>query len=550
MTDPTDVNAFEAVNVGGVIISSPIDPDTIEGITELSQPGGELDQTNRVVARALASWAEEVQGGGGFVNRGRQAIFERDKYVTPQKIYEQMDVAYDALDDDIVANALDVTESLAFNRVRVIAEDEDQQNVWNQVLADLDMDTWIRQAWRELFTVSHYYGVRWWGNKEYKVDVKRDKRKARKKMDLVVPTQIGFLDPMRVVPVNPNFFGDYQYAWMADEGDMALFDDVNAKVQSDELVDALFSKKYKPSKTEAAQLDKHGVQTDRLLLLNPEFVWRHTLTTSVYERWPRLRLKSLFPLLDLKTQLRAMDRAVLLSGTNFIVLVKKGTDEHPVRKVSEMEGVVDQVRTVSRSPVIVSDHRLNIEIITPDLTNILNTEKWSTIDTRLQMRLWGTFVTNPTEGRDDSLTLGRVIARGISSRRHMLKRDIEKNLIRPVMELNDDLDSKTKVEFTPQRIELEMDEGIANIIQELRDRGDISRETTLNELGFDQETEAVRREREDDKYDDVFKPPQIPFDSPEKTPGGKTPGASGRKGGRPAGSGDKEPTRKKKTSDG
>lgn len=542
MTEPTDANAFEAwQGEDGVMIVAERDPDTVEAAMEMAGPGGELENTNRQVARALASWAEDVQGGGGSRNRRNQTLFERDKYITPAKIYEQMALAYEALDDDIIANALDVTESLAFNRVRAISEDEDQQNVWNQILGDLDMDNWIRQAWSELFTVSHYYGVRWWGVKGYNVEAKRETRKARKKFEVITPTKLGFLDPMRVVPVDPNFFGEYSYAWIADAGDMALYDSVNANTQSDDLVSKLFSSKYVPGETEEAQLKKQDIPVDRLLLLNPEFVWGHTLTTSTYKRWPRLRLKSLFPLLDLKTQMRAMDRAVLLSGTNFIVLVKKGTDAHPIKKAAEMDSVVEQVRTVSRSPVIVSDHRLSIEIITPDLSFVLNAEKWSTVDTRLQMRLWGTFVTNPTEGRDTSLTLGRVIARGISSRRHMLKRDIERNIIKPVTDLNDNFDAKTKIEFTPQRIELEMDESIANIIQELRDRGDISRETTLNELGFNQDIEAVRREREDDKYEDIFVPPQIPFDSPEK----KTPGGEGRKGGRPAGSPTEKKTEKK-----
>ena len=64
-------------------------------------------------------------------------------------------------------------------------------------------------------------------------------------------------------------------------------------------------------------------------------------------------------------------------------------------------------------------------------------------------------------------------------------------------------------------------------LQELRDRGDLSRETTLSEFQFDQELEAQRRENEDDKYGKIFKPVNVPFDSPNKT----TPSGSGRKGG-------------------
>jgi len=522
-----DVSAHEAYEVDGQIIVAERDPEIVEAAADMARPGGELDSTNRVVARAIASWAEDIQGSS---SRSSQALFERDKYVTPAKIYKQMEVAYSALDDDIVANALDVTEALAFNRVRAISDDEDTQNVWNQILGDLNMDAWIRQAWSELFTVSHYYGIRWWGAKEYTVQGVRDKRKSRKKYNIIVPTELGFLDPMRVVPIAPDMFGNYRLAWIADEGDMKLYDSTDAATQSDDVVKSLFVSHYTPSKSEEKMLSKQGVETDRLLELNDEFVWMGTQTKPPYERWPRIRLKSIFPLLDLKTQLRQMDRAVLLSGTNFIVLVKKGTDAHPVKKASEMESVVEQVRTVSRSPVIVSDHRLEIEIITPDLTAVLNSEKWNTIDSRIAMRLWGTFVSNPTEGRDTSLTLGRVIARGISSRRHMLKRDIERNIFKEVRELNeDDFGENAKLEFTPQRIELEMDEAIANIIQELRDRGDLSRETTLNELGFDQETEAARREYEDKKWKKVFEPPTIPFDSPQKTQG--TPQGDGRKSG-------------------
>lgn len=512
----TDSNTFEAWSDGdGNVIMAERDPEVFEAAANIAS-NNEIWATNSTVGRALASWAEDVQGVGRN-DRWSETIFERNKYVTPSGIYDQMKVAYEAVDDDIVSNSLDTTESLAFNRVRAVSEDEDQQNVWNQILGDLELDSWIRQAWREMFTVSHYYGVRWWGRKTYKVETKREKRKARKGFDIIVPTDLGFLDPLRVVPVKPNVFGKYSLAWQADDGDMALYDDVKAKSQSDEVVSSLFVKKYNPGEAEESQLKKQGVNTDRLLLLNDEFVWMHSATKMPYERWPRIRMKSLFPILDLKTQLRAMDRAVLLSGTNFIVLVKKGTDALPVRKNAELDLVLEQVRTISKSPVIVSDHRLNIEIITPEIDHVLNEEKWNILDSRISMRLLGTFVANPTEGRDTSLTLGRVIARGIASRRHMIKRDIEANIMKEVADLNEDFDASTKLDFTPQRIELEMDEAIAGIIQELRDRGDISRETTLNELGFDQDLEAVRREREDDKYEDVFTPPTIPFDSPNKT---------------------------------
>jgi hypothetical protein len=77
-----------------------------------------------------------------------------------------------------------------------------------------------------------------------------------------------------------------------------------------------------------------------------------------------------------------------------------------------------------------------------------------------------------------------------------------------------------------------MDDQIATIMQELRDRGDISRESLLNELGYDQELEARRREREKERFDKIFTPTNVPFDSPDKT----TPGGAARSNTRRQGS--------------
>jgi hypothetical protein len=358
---------------------------------------------------------------------------------------------------------------------------------------------------------------------------KREKREARKEYDLVVPIALGLLDPTRIVPVNADPFGNTDLAWIATDGEMELYGGDEPTVQTDEVVSALFDGKYEPTPKEVAEFGREDIPPDSLMKLNPEFVWRHTLTKTPFERWARIRMKGLFPVLDLKHQLREMDRAFLLGGINFIVLVTRGTDTIPTTK-QEVDQTTAQVRAQSRSPVIVSDHRINIEIITPDVTHILNEDKWAVLDERLLMRLWGTFsLPSETSNRETSISLGRVIARSLASRRHMMKRSLEKNLVRAVSDhpLNQsaDFDAATTIEFAPRRMELEFDSSVVTMIQELRDRGDLSRETVLTEFNFDQELEAARREYEDERYPDVFEPTNVPFDSPAKT----TPGGSGRK---------------------
>lgn len=527
-------SATEAYVKDGIVISSEIDPDEVEESLK-GEVGRQLAVISPQVRRALASWAEDIQPNypvrdGG--RPGRQGYWPRDRYVTPGKVFEQMALAYQALDDDIVGAVADTSEAIAFQKVAFQCEDQDQDDVWSQIGRDLNLDNFLRVAWRELLTVSQFYGVRYWGTKEYRVRGDGDIRARRKTFRLRVPTQLGFLDPTRVVPVESDIFGEARLCWVASQWEADAWNDLAG---STDFASLLIEGKYKPTPKEEADFNKEGIPVDNLWLLNPEMVFRHTLTRSPYERWARLRMKGVFPLLDLKAHLREMDRAWVRGGINFIVLVTRGTDERPTNR-AEVDSTTEMMRTHSRSPVIVSDHRISIEIITPEVEHVLDKEKWTVLDERIMMRLWGTFqLPSETSNRETSITLGRVIARGLASRRHMLKRTIEKELIRAINEhpVNEKagFTESCSIEFAPRQMDLQLDPSLITLIQELRDRGDLSRETVLTEFNFNQKIEAHNREIEDEKYGEIFKPVNVPFDSPEKT----TPGGSGRTGGRPPG---------------
>lgn len=518
-----DENYHEAtVTNEGAIVVSEVAPDEVIGSEAFTNVAPQIQ-------RALASWAEDVRSGP----RRNRGLFQRDKYVTPGSVLKQMALAYDAADDDIVAGVLESSESISFQKVSAESEDKDQEDIWNQIFRDLDLDGWLRTAHRELMLVSQFYGVRWWGQKRYRVRGEGEGgRQRRKEYNLSVPVAMGFLDPLRVVPVNLDLFGNSQLAWIASDEELGMID--NDPDMQDRLVRRLFTGRYQPSRSEEQKLQKEDIPVDRLALLNPEFVFQHSLTKGPFERWAHVRMKSLFPILDLKHQLREMDRAWLLGGINFVVLVTRGSDEKPA-STTEVSNTAEMMRTQSKSPVIVTDHRISIEIISPEVEHVLDRDKWAVLDERLLMKMWGTFMLASDQGaRETSVTLGKVIARGLASRRHMLKRSLEKELIRMVQDspLNQDQEftEKTRIEFHPRHIELEFDMALIQMLQELRDRGDISRESILSELGFDQDLEAMRREFEDEEYGDVFEPVNVPFDSPNRT----TPGGSGRQGGRPS----------------
>jgi len=216
-------------------------------------------------------------------------------------------------------------------------------------------------------------------------------------------------------------------------------------------------------------------------------------------------MKSVFELLDLKQQLKAMDRATLIGATSFIVLIRKGTDREPAKQF-EIDALQTQVRTISKVPVIVGDHRLSIEIITPKTDKTLDAERYANLDLRISGRLYGMFITTHA-GRDDSLKLARVVARGLESRRFMQKRAFMKNIFIPTYELNTALQASPEMVFHPKRISLDFDPSLATFLLDLRDRGDISRSSVLSEIDYDEISEAQKRKVEIEKYDKLFLPP-------------------------------------------
>ncbi len=510
---------------------------------------------------ALVSWSNNIQNRAG-------GIFERDRYLTPPEIFKQFKTALDAAEsDDIVSGVLETTESLAFNNVRIECEDEDEEDIWNQILEDLDFYTRAREMWRELFIVSQFYVAVFWTKKTYKVRGKTTSGNKKRKsfVNIKVPGAISILDPLKVVPVGNFLFGQEQLAYIADRGEAKSFDDVLAGNNSSDLVVAqLLQGKYTPDKEEKKYLAEiTGKNVDNLYLLNPKSVWRHTATRPSYQRFATVRMKSVFELLDIKQQLRQSDRAHLLGNTNFIVLVKKGSDAMPA-KASEVQNLANQVKMAAKVPVIVGDHRIDVEIVTPKMDFTLIPEKYNTLDARLTARLFQILMTgnysSGTKG-DDSIKLARVVARGMEARRTMIGQAFLKNVLLHVLKDNKDVFTSTpQMHFQPRRIALDFDPNVLNFYQELRDRGDLSRETLLSEMDIDQEEEARRRQREQVLYDKTFKPPMAMLEpgapggppaapQPEPAPTGvggntgkpgntgKTPGgkSSGRSGGRKGG---------------
>ena len=492
-----------------------------------------LDQTglpesagvHREVSAAVGDWLYRTgvypaQNIGPFGPKGgseRSDIFARRRYEVSSDVYEQMRTARQAVsDDDVISGVAEVTEGLMFQGLKFESSDPDESDVFNQLARDLDLDSFVRQAYRELFTYSQVVVASLWTTKEYTPrGTTEGGRKRRRIFRVDVPERLFVLDSLKVIPMQPDVTGRDRLLWYATEEELAAFLSGRDKVLRE-----LCTRQVTLTESQILTLPT-GVNPDMLLELNPERVWRHTVTKPGYARWADIRIRGVFQLLDLKQNLFDADRAALSGNARYIVLVRKGTDQRPATP-EELANTRENFSVVAKFPVITSDHRLSIEIVAPKMDLTLNTQKYDTIDRRLLARTLGALTTSSTGQRNEStLTVARMVGRLLESKRHMIKRALEANVFKRIVDGNDDFGSIPSLTYLPARIELDNDGHIVQAIIGARARNELSRESYLEFLGFDQGSELQRREMEKvSGADDVFQT-RNPFDSPaNNNPGG------------------------------
>lgn len=456
---------------------------------------------------SLTRWTDRAQGRN-------QGLLSRDHYVSPQGIFQEFRIAQDAAEtDDVVAGIAETTEQLAFNRCVMECQDEAEQNIWDQILYDVEIETVLRRIWRELFITSNCYVAVLYGKKSYKVEGQSDGKRGRKKeyKDLRVPIGFTMLDPLKVLPVGNFMFGQEQLVYRASPYEALQFQETLAGNNSSDLVvSTLIKGRYPMTLAEAGDLTRvTGEQisiVDNYFILDPQKVFRITATRPDYDRFATCRMRAVFELLDMKSQLRQQDRAFLLGAANFIVLVRKGTDHLPA-KPGEVAELGNQIRMNPKVPLIVADHRVEVEIITPKLDRTLAPERYNALDSRLSanlLRLLTLGGYSAGTATDDSIKLLRIVAKGMESRRATIRDHLMRKVFIPTWENNVRLVDRPKFRFYPQRISLDFDPNVLAFLQDSRERLDLSRETMLAELDISEEDEAHKRRREIELYDHLF----------------------------------------------
>jgi hypothetical protein len=566
VTTGTDIDKV-ATAYDGVVLPGERNVVYSDGTEEIAG----VDSYIREIALQVQSWAKDTR------ERGVHSMIDRKKWEPSENPFKHLEQAKHLLgSNDLVGTFQEVVEGLAFGGVKWESDDADKSDLWNQMAAEQNLDEAIRKLYREIWSCSQVVVAAWWDYGDFVIRGKTKAGNARKKrMKIWYPRILTVLDNSRVVPVGMLAFGQEHLAWQATTQEMAAFKAAQSgQMVADEVLQRFFVAKYHPTDLERLELTQLGVDVENLILLNPELVKRHTLTRSDYERWAPVRLRGIFQLTDLRQQLMEADRVTLVGAANYILLVKKGDKDRPAVQ-EEVNNVKAGFRTLAKVPVIFSDHRLSIEIITPKQDYTLTQEKYDLLDSRIIQRLINTLATSRRGDGNVETPVGATVVKTLENHRHMLRRFLEVALARDVMKhpsnaevFRDDQRAPSMV-YVPGNISVDDANSIAQQIISLRTMRELSRESTLEYFGYDQEAEALRMAIEEVEYDDTFKS-VVPFsaanneaeggdgkdgdgkDGGEEGAPPANQGAAGGQGGRPKGGGEpsKNPTKTGRTARG
>lgn len=517
------------------------------------------DPQAHYLASQLTQWVEKARATpqGGFLDRSTFSFADNP--------YDNMRAIRDAVTyDDVIGAVADSTEALAFEGgLKWESAEPDDADVFNQLSAQWNLDNVIRVMWRDCFRYEQSVVAKLWAYQDFTVRGKTAKGNARKKVyrNVWAPIRLVTLNNLQVVPIFNGPLRNDDLAWQGSEVEMNAYRAAVAEdIPTDPLMTQFFTGSYRPSPTEAATLGKWGVDTQHLLALNPDWVFRHTTTRADYEQFSELRLRSVLPLLDLKRQLIASDRATLVGAANYILLIRKGSDEKPATP-NEMSALRENYNFLAKIPVIISDHRLEIDIIAPSQDFALSADKYDTLDKRILARSLAAFTASHGGGSStaSASTFENVLAKNIQNRRHMIKRTLEKELARAIVEHPRNAGKFTaapSLVFTPHSVSVGQNQYYMSTLLAMRNSREISRDTILEYMGLDEATEAQRLLVEEELYDAIFKTvssitgqqqgtgssgssdstdtqdDSAPDDQQETTP---PPTSTGRRGGRPVG---------------
>jgi hypothetical protein len=471
----------------------------------------------------LSSFSPSSIGGYNSRQVKPQGLFVRSDYIPPTNAIEEMELAIRLYqEDDDVANTVGMMAAVAFAGMKNLHPDKTTEDFFNAIAYEVNMDARLRELYEQLLVASSVYQMTAYMRKSI------PNFKSGPDPSLVIPA-ITYLNPLSIRIISSADFQDAPLAQLVDEDT----NDILSKLYSPSttaaeknqirkaypLIAALYLGKWTPTSQQLSDDDTLSGAED-MWVLNPLFVKRYVINSnSAQSKYPQSLIRRVFGLCEAKRLLNIADWSLLSGAINYLVVVRKGSDKIPAHPL-EIENLQGLVKSAARSGVMVGDHRLSVDLIMPDMTNMLDDSKRSLLGRKIAkaiMRL-PDFEFGRVEG--GGTPEGEIVSQVMSSDRLLVKRLVERNLYAEIIARNPSVfkQGSPKLWFPP--ITITGHRFFNDQILKLRDRGDISRSTTVETIGLDPEAEMARREQEKDAgFDEVMTAENVPStgDNPMNT---------------------------------
>lgn len=482
------------------------------------------------------------------MGRGRSTDFQfyqqqgsmlaRSEYQAPSSVLDEIRLARDLAEkDDDVRAAIGWSVASAFkDGMQNFHEDEKTVALFNEIAQNGNFDRALKEMYREYLISAQCNTVTLFTRTT--LDYQLFGSDEIKSESVAAPL-IGVLPAEQVRVLGNDMFGTGTLAfdpdsqtlrrWLDEYFDPGTSASRKHKMGMEDRVSAaMFTGKIDIDPL-SADVEDQPCFGNSLYTLNPNMVQRVTMPKGTW-KYPRPPLTCDFALLEAKRLLNIMDYALLQGGSNFIVIAKKGTDKLPAEpeEVSHLKNVV---RHASKTGVVVGDHRLQIEILTPDLKELLNPQKRRLLGRKLAMAM----LRVPEHGTEEPGGEGMkaeltMMADVISSDRNDLKRHMTGNIYEQIRKRNPKLFTKGIPTLWFPKVILQDSNFFSDYVLKLRDRGDIPRRWAVEAAGYPYDAAIQERQREvDQEVDETMAPAAVPFASPEMGPQdnneGRPPGA-------------------------
>lgn len=504
---------------------------TILNDTDL--PDGQVEQTVRelwetgVFAEEHASLAGAQSTFQTYVNDG--SLLARHRYRTPTNVIEEMKLARDLAErDDDIRAIIGGILALAFGEpIEIHSKDQQTLELFREMSKPrkLGLRHIAKEMLREYLITGTMTTVRLFVPDILLASKDNDKGEylasPTKTPVRVLTPRCGILPGENIRVVGSDLFGDQELAyWPGDDPKLSKFlqEFFDSKTSAgrraemrreDPISTTLF---VKPVQVDEQQSFLPG-SSFSAYLMNPQMVHRTSMPKGFWP-YPRPLIASVFSLLEAKRLLNIMDFALLQGAANYIVVAKKGSDQRPALP-NEIVQLRELVRHLGRTGVVVGDHRLSFDILTPKLDDLLAAEKRDLISKHIATAM---LRKPPNITQDGGAALAATEGEWINKVIEDDRRDVLEHLHHFIF--HDTVDANPGV-FTEapdlhcHKIILAGTQYFTDLVLKLRDRGDIPRKYAVEAAGFNFGAAVAERKREVDAgIDDIMLPAEVPYTVP------------------------------------